>query len=178
MGAEMRRRRAKRGLMLGVAVVLAGVLAGCGPGASASSGGDGRPSLALREADVEPLERRQAAIEVAFGADAARQLVADPSGVDFETDALICVYLGPRPTTGWSLDLRTASLTGTNLSILARENEPRGSARPQESFPADCALIDRAALPPGDLTVRADDINSDEFIVDAVVEVPAGESAP
>jgi hypothetical protein len=28
------------------------------------------------------------------------------------------------------------------------------------------------------LTVRADDINSDEFIVDAVVEVPAGESAP
>ena len=187
MGAEMRRRRTKRGLMIGVAVVLAGVLAGCNVGpvsetfasatTSAAPSGE-QPSLSLRDTDVEPIEFQQATLGVAFTEADARELVTDPGGIDFGSDALICVYLGLRPTTGWSLDLRTASLTGSVLSIAARENVPRGNAAAEKSYPADCALIDRAALPPGDLTVRADDINSDEFIVDAVVEVPAGESAP
>jgi hypothetical protein len=181
MGAEVARWRRASGL-LAAALVLAGCSVGpasepSGTFASAAPSGE-QPSLSLRDTDVEPIEVRQATLGVAFSEGDASELVADPGGIDFGSDALICVYLGLRPTTGWSLDLRTASLTGAVLSIAARENQPRGSAAARESYPADCALIDRFALPPGELTVRADDINSDEFIVDAVVEVPAGESAP
>jgi hypothetical protein len=182
MGADVAPWRRVSGLL-----AAALVLAGCNVGpvsetfasatTSAAPSGE-QPSLSLRDTDVEPIEFQQATLGVAFSEADASELVTDPGGIDFGSDALICVYLGLRPTTGWSLDLRTASLTGAVLSIAARENVPRGNAAAEESYPADCALIDRAALPPGDLTVRADDINSDEFIVDAVVEVPAGESAP
>jgi hypothetical protein len=165
-------------------LALAALLAGCGgttptssldvPSASASR----EPSLSLRDAGVEPTERPQAAIGFAFTADEAADLVAgSPIGIDFGTDALLCVYLGERPS-GWSLDLRTASLADGELRILARENEPRGVPPSGQSHPADCALIDRAALPPGRLPVRADDLNSDEFIVDAVVTVPAAGAGP
>ena len=41
------------------------------------------------------------------------------------------------------------------------------------TYPADCALIDRTVLPGRSVMVRADDTTSDEFIVDAVVQVPA-----
>ena len=160
------------------------LLAACGtttasPSSLASPTESDAPSLSLRDAGVEPLERPQAAIGFAFTADEAADLVAGSTdGIDFGTDALLCVYLGIRQTTGWSLDLRSVSLSGNELRISARENAPREGAPAEVTYPADCALIDRAALPPGELAVRADDLNSDEFIVDAVVTVPEPSGAP
>lgn len=174
MAAEVRRSIAA-GLLAALLVV-----AGCDATATAPASASGtdaasassQPSTGLRDVDVEPIEVQQADIRIAFSADEATDLVTDASGIDFGTDALLCVYLGLRPTEGWSLDLRTASLSDGTLSIAARENAPRVEGQGHETYPADCALIDRAALPPGELMVRADDMNTDEFIVDATVTVP------
>ena len=86
--------------------------------------------------------------------------------------ALVCVFLGPRLTTGWSLDLRTASLTGSELRIRARETAPRTETQEETTYPADCGLLSRAGLPVGELRVWADDTVTDEFIADTVIDVP------
>jgi hypothetical protein len=133
-----------------------------------------RPVLSLTDVEVEPREIRRERVAVAFGADAAAELVtAVPAEIDFDAQALVCVFLGPRLTTGWSLDLRTASLTGGELRIRARETAPRTDTQPETTYPADCALLGRAALPQGNLRVWADDTVTDEFIADTVIEVPA-----
>ena len=116
---------------------------------------------------------------VAFDTDAAADLVtAVPADLDFSEHALVCVFLGPRLTTGWSLDLRTASLTGAELRIRARETAPRTETSEETTYPADCALLSRAALPVGELRVWADDTVTDEFIAEAVIAVPAAPSSP
>jgi hypothetical protein len=99
-------------------------------------------------------------------------VTAVPDDLDFSEHALVCVFLGPRQTTGWSLDLRTASLTGGELRIRARETAPRTETRPETTYPADCALLSRGALAAGELRVWADDTVTDEFIADTVIDVP------
>jgi hypothetical protein len=166
-----------------MALPLAGMaLAACGTTQStvfSSVGESLPPGLTLRSIQVEPVEREQAAIAMAFDAEEAGALVVSvPEELDFGTDALVCVYLGERPTSGWGLDLQTASLVDGELRILARETRPRGSVDEVVTYPADCAVVNRNALPVGDLAVRADDTISDEFIVGGDATVPVTESAP
>ena len=128
---------------------------------------------------AEPAQWEEAGIGLAFDAASAAELVvAVPPEVDFGTDALLCVYLGERPTAGWALDLQTAKLADGELLVLARETRPRGTVDQVITFPAGCALLNRAALPVGQLAVRADDTISDEFIVAGTVTVPEREAAP
>jgi hypothetical protein len=165
------------------ALVLVGLgLAACGTTQStilSSIGASSAPGLTLRSIQVEPVEREQAAIAMAFDAEEAAALVVSvPDELDFSTDALLCVYLGERPTAGWGLDLQTASLVGGELRIAARETRPRGAVDQVVTYPGDCGVVSRDALPAGDLAVRADDTISDEFIVGGDVTVPVPESAP
>jgi len=166
-----------------MALLLAGLaVAACGTTQStvfSSVGESLPPGLTLRSIQVEPVEREQAAIAMAFDAEEAGALVVSvPDELDFGTDALVCVYLGERPTSGWGLDLQTASLVNGELRILARETRPRGSVDEVVTYPGDCAVVNRNALPAGDLAVRADDTISDEFIVGGDATVPVTESAP
>ena len=132
-----------------------------------------QPVLTLDDVDAEPREIREETVAVAFDAEAAAALVtAVPTDLDFGEHALVCVFLGPRLTTGWSLDLRTASLTGDELRIRARETAPRTETQEQTTYPADCGLLSRASLPVGELRVWADDTVTDEFIADTVIDVP------
>jgi hypothetical protein len=159
---------------IAIAALLAAALASCtgaSPGGTASPAG--QPVLGLDSVDAEPVERREETVAVAFDAEAAAELVTEvPADLDFDEHALVCVFLGPRLTTGWSLDLRTASLSDGELRIRARETAPRTETRPETTYPADCGLLTRPALPPGELRVWADDTVTDEFIADAVIEVP------
>lgn len=164
-------------------LLLAGLgLAACGTTESsvfATIGESAAPGLTLRSVQVDPVERPEATIAMAFDADAAATLVvAVPDDLDFTTDALVCVYLGERPTAGWGLDLQTATLVDGELGILARETRPRGTVEQVVTYPGDCGVLNRDALPAGELAVRADDTISDEFIVGGNVTVPDPESAP
>jgi hypothetical protein len=164
---------------LALAVV---ALAGCGTTVStvfSSVGESAAPGLTLRSAEVAPLEREAAAIAFAFDAEEAAGLVTEvPADLDFAADALVCVYLGERPTAGWGLDLQSAALVAGELRILARETRPRGTVDQVVTHPADCGVVNRDALPAGPLVVRADDTISDEFIVAGEVTVPDPEAAP
>ena len=132
-----------------------------------------QPVLTLDDVDAEPREIREETVAVAFDeAEAAELVTTVPDDLDFSEHALVCVFLGPRQTTGWSLDLRTASLTGGELRIRARETAPRTETRPVTTYPADCALLSRGALAAGELRVWADDTVTDEFIADTVIDVP------
>jgi hypothetical protein len=156
-------------------------LAACGSTVSvfSSVGESAAPGLTLRSVQVEPVEREEAAIAVAFDAEEAVAMVVEvPEDLDFGADALVCVYLGERPTAGWGLDLQTASLAEGELRILARETRPRGTVDQVVTHPADCGIVNRDALPAGTLAVRADDTISDEFIVAGEVTVPDPEAAP
>jgi hypothetical protein len=173
----------------GVAVlVLLLALAGCAapprsaPSSAAPSSAapsDGPPHLSLDALESEPVENHDETVAMAFDADeAARLLERVPPDLDFETGAVVCVFLGPRQTSGWSLELQTASLRDDVLTIRARETAPRGETRDEVTYPADCGVVTRAALPVGQVTVRADDTVTGEFIADAVIEVPPLTSAP
>jgi hypothetical protein len=124
---------------------------------------------------AEPAEREDAAIAIAFDPSAAEDLAQGlPAELDWGATAVVCVYLGRRAEGGWGLAIQSANLVDGELRILARETRPApGVDRPGPAYPADCATIDRAALPPGPLPARADDTVSDEFIVSAELEVPA-----
>ena len=154
-------------------------LVACAP-ASLSPSATETPGLALSDVEVEPMERPDAGIAMAFDvATAAELVVAVPDSIDFASKALVCVYLGERPTAGWRLDLDSATYSGDELRIEARENTPRsdgGELRP--TFPADCALVNRGALPAGELRVSAHDTLSDEAIVAGTVVVPDPTAAP
>jgi hypothetical protein len=129
--------------------------------------------LSLDDVEAVPVESREETVAMAFDAEAAAELLERvPPDLDFRTSALVCVFLGPRQTTGWSLDLLTVTLSGDVLTIRARESVPRGQTRPEVTYPADCGLVTRAALPTGQLTMRADDTVTGEFIADAVIDVP------
>ena len=157
-------------------------LAGCGSTVStvfSTVGESAAPGLTLRSVQVEPVEREEAAIGFAFDAEEAAELVVEvPDDLDFGADALVCVYLGERPTEGWGLDLQTAVLVDGELRILARETRPRGTVNQVVTHPADCGVVNRDALQAGELAVRADDTISDEFIVGGSVTVPNPEAAP
>lgn len=156
------------------------VVACAAPSLSLGPSATQTPGLALNDVDVEPVERPAAGIAVAFDAATAAELVEPvPDAIDFASQALVCVYLGERPTAGWRLDLDSATLTGGELRIEARENTPRGDGgEPRVTFPADCALLNRGGLPAGELTVSAHDTLSDEFIVGGTVVVPDPANAP
>ncbi len=133
----------------------------------------GSPVLSLDDVEAVPVENREETVAMAFDAEEAAGLVEEvPPDLDFGTSALVCVFLGPRQTTGWSLDLLTVTLSGDVLTIRARESMPRGQTRSEVTYPADCGVVTRAALHAGQLTVRADDTVTGEFIADAVIEVP------
>lgn len=135
--------------------------------------------LSLSALDAEPAEHREESVALAFDREGAASLLKEvPADIDFGTAAVVCVFLGPRQTTGWSLDLRTATLSGNQLEISAREDPPRGSTRQVVTYPADCGLLTRAALPAGQLLVRADDTITGEFIADTSVVVPEASNVP
>jgi len=161
------------------------VLAACAsPAGSPSASATPAPSpsvpvLSLSGLDAQPIEHRAEEVALAFDPATAAELLEEvPADLDFDQDAVVCVFLGPRQTTGWSLDLRSASLSGREVEIRARENAPRTETRPEVTYPADCGLLTRAALPAGELVVRADDTVSGEFIADTTVVVPEASNAP
>ena len=182
--------------LLGAAVTLlslAMVACGASPGESSNAAVTPSPSSAASSAspppsgggvtnvdfarltDAIPVARNDAAIEMAFDAGEAHRLVAESPPIDFATQALLCLSLGERPTGGWSVTIQSMSLAEGELRILAREARPRAGEGTTQAFtyPADCAVLDRTQLPLGTLAVRADDTISDEFIVDATIEVPS-----
>jgi hypothetical protein len=149
----------------------AATLEGSSP--AAPSGGATRSITVVRLPLAEPAEREEAGIAFAFDPSAADVLAHSlPTDLEWDANAVVCVYLGRRAEGGWGLAIQSANLIGGELRILARETRPAAD-RPGPTYPADCATIDRAALPIGPLFVRADDTVSDEFIVSAEVEVPA-----
>lgn len=182
----MRRTAATATLAVILAACSGGGLGSVEPTASPSALASASPSetpdapvLSLTALDAEPVDDRDESVAVAFDRASAGALLKDvPDNLDFATHAVVCVFLGPRQTTGWSLDLRTATLTGGELEIAARENPPRGTTRPEVTYPADCGLLTRAALPPGELVVRADDTITGEFIADTSVVVPEASNVP
>lgn len=167
----------------GLTLLVAALLAGCTepprhaePSAASATA---RPVLSLDDVDATPVENRQETVAMAFDAESAAELVEQvPPDLDFGTRALVCVFLGPRQTTGWSLELLTVTLSDDVLTIRARESVPRGQTQPTVTYPADCGVVTRAALPPGQLTVRADDTVTGEFIADASIDVPSLPSVP
>ena len=164
----------RRLLAMAVCVVLAGCGGGAASSASSASGGVRTVSL-TRLANAHPKQHVDATILIGFDAASVATLVTAAPPIDFTSQAVLCLYIGERSTGGWSVTLQSISLDGASMKILAREVEPRpGTGTTQAfSYPADCAIIDRTVLPIGQLAVRADDTTSDEFIVDAVVQVPA-----
>jgi hypothetical protein len=128
-----------------------------------------------RLTNAHPKQHVDATILIGFDAAGTAAMVTAAPPIDFSSQAILCLYIGERATGGWSVTLQSISLDGASMKVLAREVEPRpGTGTTQAfSYPADCAIIDRTALPVGQLAVRADDTTSDEFIVDAVVQVPA-----
>jgi hypothetical protein len=146
------------------------------PSASATlSGGDVTNVDFARLTDAIPVARNDAAIQIAFDAGQAQGMVAEAPPIDFTTQAVLCLSLGERPTGGWSVTVQSMSIVSGELQILAREVRPRAGEGTTQAFtyPADCVLLDRSQLPVGTLAVRADDTISDEFIVDATIEVPS-----
>jgi hypothetical protein len=161
-----------------VAALLLAGLVGCG-GPSGSPSPSVQAGLTLRDLVADPVRREAAGIGMAFDAEGAGELLEQvPADLDLGGTALVCVYLGERPTTGWGLTLQTASLVSGELRILARETRPRSNAGQETTYPADCATLNRDALPPGELVVRAHDTISDEFITEGTVTVPPREPAP
>ena len=128
-----------------------------------------------RLTNAVPPQQTEAAIEMAFDAAGAQRLVAEAPPIDYATQALLCLSLGERPTGGWSVTIQSMRVTSGELQILAREGRPRAGEGTTQAFtyPADCAVVDRTQLPTGSLAARADDTISDEFIVDATIEVPS-----
>jgi len=183
--------RARWSAILLIAVTLAAcggaggtIPATAAPSSTAAASGtaepSGPPALSLSTLDATPIEHQQEAVALAFDAAAAAGLLQSvPASLDFARDVVVCVFLGPRQTTGWSLDLRSASLSGNEVDIRARENAPRtGNERTEVTYPADCALLNREALPTGELMVRADDTITGEFIAGTTVDVPEASNAP
>jgi hypothetical protein len=166
----------------GAGIMLVALLAtACTGGVTASnasaSGSAGSVAGAVdfvRLTDATPAERTAAAIEVAFDGDAAQRLARGTHDIDFATRALLCLSLGERPTGGWSVTIQSMRVDAGALRILARDVRPRAGEGTTQAFtyPADCVVLDRTRLSAGRLAVRADDTISDEFIVDATIEVP------
>lgn len=167
-----------------VATALAVLVVGCTTSVMIESTRSSRPAASTgglvnvglqRVADARPVRSEEATIGIAFDAGQATALVTEPPSIDYASQALLCVALGERSTGGWSVTIQSITLDGAEMSILAREARPRAGTGTTHAatYPADCAVIDRTVLPVGELMVRADDTISDEFIVDATIDVPA-----
>jgi hypothetical protein len=146
-----------------------------GSQASVAPSGGVRDVSLSRLTDARATRRDAATIVIGFDAGAVAAMVTPAPSIDFATQALLCLHIGERSTGGWSVTIQSITVEGSEMAILAREVEPRPGVGVTQAFtyPADCAVIDRTMLPIGELMVRADDTTSDEFIVDAVVQVPA-----
>lgn len=142
--------------------------------ASATPGGVRNVDFA-RLTDGIPVAREAAEIGMAFDAGQAAGLVSEPPPIDYATQAILCLSIGERPTGGWSVTISSITIENGEMRILAREGRPRPGEGTTQAFtyPGDCAVVDRTVLPIGPMAVRADDTISDEFIVDATIEVPA-----
>jgi hypothetical protein len=177
----MARWRAVVGPALAGLLLSACATGGSSPGGSAPATAEASraPVLSLADLDAAPAPHRDESVALAFDRAAAEALLEEvPDDLDLDAQAVVCVFLGPRQTSGWSLDLRTATLTGNQLDIAARENAPRGTTRPEVTYPADCGLLSRAALRAGELVVRADDTITGEFIAETTVVVPEASNVP
>ena len=168
-------------------LICALLLSACGTAPSSTSSAGVSPSGPIgsvsvnltRLVGVEIADRAAAAIEIAFDAGAATELVAPlPADADFEAQAVLCLFIGERESGGWAVALQSIRIVDGQMEIRARETAPRGLATGGATYPADCALIDRSALPVGLLPVTSTDTTSDEFIVDGVIDVPAPSGAP
>jgi hypothetical protein len=142
-----------------------------GAGSASSSA---LPPMVFAPLAAEPAKRSNAELALAFDAEGAARLLAQPpSAIDFSRQALVCLYLGER-TGPWTVTLLSAALSPGSLTVRARETRPRSGApgSDQMSYPGTCATIDRASLPVGSLAARAEDTTSGEFIVAATINVP------
>lgn len=166
----------------GLVLALAALAACAGPPSAASpSQTDPVAGLGLERIPDARVQITSETIVAAFEAQQITDLLGElPEGVDPQTEAVLCVALGMRPSGGFEITIQSAALVGGELRIRARETVP-AAGRPvtqQLTYPVDCATVRRAALPVGELTVRADDTRSDEFITSAVIRVPAAEAEP
>jgi hypothetical protein len=157
------------------------LMAACSPTAptapAATPTATTKPALTLRDVVVTPVARPDAGIAAAFDAATAADLVESvPADLDLAREALICVYLGSRPSGTWTLTLQSASIVDGELRVVAREKASNGPAA--VTYPADCAVLNRDALPAGTYPVRADDTTTDEFIADGTLSVPNATTAP
>jgi hypothetical protein len=146
------------------------------PAVSPASAGLGLKVLANVRTQI-----REETIVAAFGADEIVELLGElPAEVDPVSEAVFCVALGERPTGGYGITIQSAALVDRELRIRARETlPPPGQPVIQViTYPVGCASLRRAALPVGELPVRADDTRSDEFITSAVIDVPPADAAP
>ena len=164
------------------------VLAGCSPTASPSSAAPaspaGSPSAAAGTGgigfdvldDATPATREEASVEAAFDAASAADLLDPVPALDFDSQAVLCLYLGERTGT-WGFSVSGLTIEDGALHIASAERRPRGGDT-ATTHPAQCLAVDRAALPAGDLAVTADDTVSDEFIVGGTIKVPPAGSTP
>jgi hypothetical protein len=142
------------------------------PSAAAGAGGIGFEMIE----DATPAPRDEASVEAAFDAASAADLLDSVPALDFDSQAVLCLYLGERTGT-WGFSVSGLTIEDGELHIASAERRPRGGDT-AATHPAQCLAVDRGALPAGDLAVTADDTVSDEFIVGGTIKVPAVGSAP
>jgi hypothetical protein len=142
------------------------------PSAEAGAGGIGFEMIE----DATPAPRDEASVEAAFDAASAADLLDSVPALDFDSQAVLCLYLGERTGT-WGFSVSGLTIEDGKLHIASAERRPRGGDT-ATTHPAQCLAVDRADLPAGELAVTADDTVSDEFIVGGTIQVPAAGSAP
>lgn len=143
-----------------------------GSSAAAGSGGIGFEVLE----DATPARRDEASVEAAFDAASAADLLDPVPDLDFDSQAVLCLYLGERTGT-WGFSVSGLTIEDGALHIASAERRPRAGDT-AATHPAQCLGVDRDALPAGDLAVTAGDTVSDEFIVGGTIQVPPAGSAP
>ena len=87
----------------------------------APSGGVRNVSLS-RLTDARATRRDAATIVIGFDAAAVADMVTPAPGVNFATQALLCLHIGERPTGGWSVTIQSISVEGAEMAILARRS--------------------------------------------------------
>lgn len=170
-----------RAPLAAAAALLSAAVTGCALIGGSSPTPSGPPALGFERLPNVQVEITEETIVGAIGADQVEALFGTvPRQVDPARQAVICVGLGMRPTGGYGIILQSASLVDGELRIRARETLPRPGAPVTQAitYPFDCGTVRRDALPTGELPVRADDTKSDEFITEAVIEVPPPDESP
>lgn len=173
-----------RTLLLAALLALAGCSSTASASPTSSASSVGAPSTAAGTGgigfevldDSTPATRDEASVEAAFDAASAADLLDPVPALDFDSQAVLCLYLGERTGT-WGFSVSGLTIEDGELHIASAERRPRGGDT-ATTHPAQCLAVDRGALPAGDLAVTADDTVSDEFIVGGTIKVPPAGSAP